>query len=426
MKKDETVPTQQGEKKKSRKWAWIGIGVALVAVVVACLVLFSKCGKDRTADTRELLSTIPSDIAYIAVLDIEEIGKTTELPTEGIVPKEGVQPSLAAVYSEGYNTWLTGFLDSTDDFKSAVEKKFNETFKTVGDIQTCGNIAVASNRFWVLLSAHNVINAEDVKVFLGLSDKQSFLSQTEADYIVKGNNDLRGWGDLKATINSLDLDFSKRATYTMTAEALYDDAASLRFNMDFNKNDSKLEMEVLNSKGKTAKFLYPMDKIDTKTIEQSALSGEWFCAVGVSPKFVKRLQEDTKGKGISMLAYIAPTLSALNGTAFAAGAGDNMSGAFTIEGNNTSALAEILNQMDCKVTTQNNQLRFVKGTVQGNVTAAQAAEKLKGGVAGFYGADSELIEKGFTNINALLVPSGNGMILKVEFTTSKPLAEILF
>lgn len=423
MEKKEVAPVEGGKKKKNRKPLFITAAVGVVAIVVACLVLFSKCGTDRTADTRELLGSVPSDISYVAVADAEQLMKAEALKNTNL-PLDGIDPSMISIFSEGYNTWLTGFLSSSDDFKSAVEKHFNETF-TAADIATCGNVAVNGNRFWVLLSSHNTVNADDVKHFLNLSQSQSFLSNSESDNLIEGSGDLRGWGDVKGTLNSIGLEFTKRATATMAIDALFDDAAAFRFNADFDKDQSEFKLSVLNSKGKVAKFLYPMDKIDTKLVEASGFSGDQIAAAGISPKMVERLKEDTKGKGFSVLGFIAPSLSSVSGTAVYCAAGDNATGIISTDGNNTTALTELLQQMDFKVNKEGNQLRFAKGEVKGSVTAADAAADMKGAVAAVVGADADMKEKGITACQILLIPESSGMRLEVKTTSTTPLLNLI-
>lgn len=425
MEKKEVATLDGGttKKKKSRKPMLIAIAAGLVAVVIACFVLFSKCGADRSADTRELLGSIPSDISYVAVADAEQLMKAGSLKDSNL-PLDGIDPTMIAIYSEGYNTWLAGFLSSSDEFKSAVEKHFGETF-TSADVATCGNVAVNANRFWVLLSSHNTVNVDDVKHFLNLSEKQSFLSNAEAETLIEHSSDLRGWGDIKGTLNSLNLEFTKRATYTMAIDAMFDDASSFRFSADFDKQKSEFKLNVLNSKGKIAKFLYPMDKIDTKLVEGSGFSGDQIAAAGISPKMVERLKEDTKGKGFSILGFIAPALSSVSGTAVYCAAGDNATGIISTDGNSTTALSELLQQMDFNVTKEGSQLRFAKGDVKGDVTAAEAASDMKGAVAAVVGADADMKEKGITGCQILLIPESSGMRLEVKTVSSTPLLDQL-
>lgn len=389
------------------------------------VLLLSACGKDQSANVRDLLSGIPSDISYVAVTDIKGfLEDTDQIPQE--LAAEGVDPSVCAFFTEGYNIYLTGFIESSDKFKEGIEKKFNSKFTNDGEISVCGNVAVSASQFWICISSNNTIQADEIKRFNNLTEQQSFLSNSYAQTLIDADNDLRGWGDIKGAVNSANIDFGQKATIGMALGALYDDASTFTVTMDTEKESANIRFNILNAKGKTAKFLYPIDKIDTSVIENSGLSASMFISAGISKKMVEHLQADAaKTKGMSMIGYIAPTLTGVDGTALFAKGKDGSEGFISTDGHPSAALTGLLTQDGYKVSTEGNQLRFSQKTPGGELSAKEAASMLKGSVFGIVAKDPDLEGKGITMAVIKLIPDGSGMAVESVLNTSEPVASII-
>ncbi len=417
-------------------------GILLPFVAIA-LLLVSSCSTDKTGDVKELLKTVPSDASVVAVMDMEktlkEFGckvKDGEVkPNEALLAKikeqknedfkfvsdlvlnGGVEPSCCALFAEGYNLYVIGFIADTEIFKKKVAEKFSEEFAPEGDISTCGNIACTSSRFWVCLSSRNSIQAKDIKFFQDLSEKQSYLSGEASKYLVESDKCVRGWGDIKGCLNATGLDFTTKAAFQMALEALFADAVEFKWDLEIDKDEVEMDFTLLNSKGGVAEFLYPTSKVNVQTIKDSNLGGAAIAALAISPKFSSRMQKDTKGKGMSVVGMLSNMISEVDGTVLiATGKNSNISGIIPVKGNNTGDLTSLLSQYDMKVTRENGSLRFNNGEPDGTLSAANVADIFKDCMGGVVMSPDNWVSNADGYVALLLKPEKGGMelILKAK------------
>ena len=210
----------------------INLALALVGV----LLMMAACSKDKSADVADLLKTVPSDASLVMVMDLESILEEMDCSVSGGVIKPGkdvirafepltdksqlknlekfndagIDWTVAAIFVEGYNSYLTGFLNDSGKFKDFVEERFGEKWAT-GEINTCGNVAMEGERFWVCLNSRNTIVANDIRHFNTLSEKQSILSNKNVTKLQDLKTEMAGWGDISGVLNFAGLDFSSRA-----------------------------------------------------------------------------------------------------------------------------------------------------------------------------------------------------------------------
>ena len=415
----------------------------LYCIVSLAMVMMAACSSDRTADVKSILRTIPSDASAVMVIDLKsvlekagcEVDGTTVKPGKGITKvlessananiKEflsnakdgGMDPSAAALFIEGYNTYLTGFISDTNKFKASVEKEFGGKFEKEGDAEICGNMAVSGDRFWWCVNSNNSINANEIKHFVSLSEKQSILSNEIAAKLEDLEHDIEGWGDIKGCLNSLGLDFTSRASATMAIEAMFVDAVEFAWNIDFLKGKLEAEVTVLNSKGGIAKFNFPAAKIDAAVINKLGGTAAGFGALAVNPDMVKKLKEETGGKGFSMIGMLAGMVSCVDGTcAVALSDNGNMRGLISTTGHGTSDLVEALGQFGFEVNKEDKYLRINKGDAVGNLPASEAAEELKGSLAGFvYSGNMNILPSGAVSLVAITFkPEKGGLEMNIK------------
>ncbi len=424
----------------------------LYSGVLAALVIMAGCSSDRTGDVRGLLQTIPSDASAVTVIDLKSVLEKAGCEVDGSEVKPGkeivkaleaqgdakakdfftrlqdggVDPSVAALFIEGYNTYLAGFIADTDKFKAFVEKQSGCSFQAEGDVDVCGNTAIAGDRFWVCTGSNNTINANDVKHFVALSEKQSILSNEIAARLEDPEHDVEGWGDIKGCLNSFGLDFTARATVTMAIEAMFADAVEFAWELDFEKGELDAGMTVLNSKGGVARFNFPTAKIDAAAISGIGGTGEGFMALAVSPDMVKKLKEETGGKGFSMIGMLAGIVSCVDGTCGAAFsyAGSergengecNVRGVISTTGHGTSDLSDALAGFGYTASKEGKILRFGKGEVTGGLSAADAAGALKGSLAGmvFSGNTKILPSEAVSSAAITFKPEKDGLQAEIK------------
>lgn len=374
----------------------------------ALLAIFSACSSDRSADVRSLLSTIPSDASAAGVVDIEKILSDKAAATEfKSLGDAGVQPSVGAIFLEGFNAYFTGFVANSDNFKRYIEEKTGEKFQSEGDFDICGNVAASSSQFWICLSSRNTISASEIRRFMSLQEKQSILQQEKVADMASLKQDIQLWGDIKSCLNAAELDFATRASISMAIETIFSDATEFTAYVKSEKGKLLLNFSVLNSKGGIAGFNLPKAKIDAKAIEHLGASASAFAAIGVSPELVATLKEQTGSKGVSVLGYMMGAFSSLDGTvALRANDNDDLSIIFTTTGP-TSNLTDLLSQIGFSTSKDGNYILASKGNAdQGAITAQEAAELLKGAMAGIVAdtsilpfADAQTVAKSAVTLN---------------------------
>lgn len=436
--------------------------IAFSGIIIS--MLLSSCSGNSTADTRELLATIPSDVSFVAVANLKAViedagakvdGSTVKIDKDlaakiaaadstaflprfiSYVADGGVDPSVAAVFREGYNTFAAGFLADTDKFKELVEKEFGGKFTADGDIATCGNVAVSGNRFWVCVTSRNTINPSDIKHFTSLSEKQSIISNKNADTALSDmDHDIQAWGDIKGVLNAAGLDFGSKAAATMALETIFDDAESMAWTADFEKGKFVATGMVMNSKGGLAKFNFPTSEIDQSVIRKIEGNKNSVLAVAIPSKLIKALEEQTKSKGASMIGMLLPMLSSLDGTCvYTEDADKSASAIISTNGGGTAELSDLLNQYGYTVKKDGKLLLCSKkgeGTANPaetpSVNADEAAKLLKGGMLGVIYCLSDMPAVNAHNLSntvLLLSPEKNSLSISFSLISATPKDNII-
>lgn len=378
--------------------------------LIAVLLMMAGCSKDKSADVADLLKTIPSDASMVMVMDLESIldemdcsvskgvikpgksiSKELGLPGNEDFKEKfekikdcGIDWSVAAVFSEGYNSYLAGFLTDTGKFKDSVKENFGEEWES-GEVNTCGNVAIDGERFWVCLNSRNTIVANDIRHFNTLSENQSILSNKNVAKLKDLDSEMVGWGDISGVLNLVDVDFSTRAAMKLALATIFVDAVELAWEIDLEKDEMKAEIEVINSKGGIAKFNFPVEKVDGDVVKKLNVNGAGFGAVAVSKKMIEQITAETSKESFSLIgAFVNMMLGCVDGTAaVAVGADGGMSGVISTNGHGATDLIDALKQFGMNVNKEGNALLVSQGEVSGPLSSADAAEMLKGSVMGF-------------------------------------------
>lgn len=390
----------------------------VVALVIAMTI--SSCSSDRSADVRGILQTVPADASAVVVIDVKTLADKQDLKFDNndmqdLVAAGAVEPSAAVFFTEGYNSYLTGYVADTDKFKAWTEKKFGEQFQKDSDMETCGNTLLNGNRFWLCITSRNTIKASDVKHFSSLSEKQSILVNETVAEMEHLSHAVNGWGDIKGCLNSAGLDFANRATATMVIESIFSDAVEFTFNADLDEKGVEADLNILNSKGGIAKFNFPTAKIDTSTIASLGGSAPGVMAIAVSPEMVKKLREETGGKGFSMIGVLANIITCVDGTCAAVFAdADNVRGVISTTGHSTSDLSQMLQEFGMEVSMEGKNLLVHKGEVKGGINVKETANQFKGAMAGVvFSGEFKGMEK-VKSIAVTLHPDKGGLSAHVK------------
>lgn len=369
--------------------------------------LLSSCSGDK-ADVSELLATVPADASAVISINVKDLVEKAGCKIEGsaIVPgkevealitqndsaatdsskiqeifngNSGIDPTVALIFMEGSELYFTGFAADPNKFRQFAKNEFGEEFEKADDIETLGNVALKGNQFWIHANHRNDISREQIKRFVSLDDKLSFLSNPYSDKIAKFDHDLEGWANLSSLYNASGMSFQQRAMTGMALAILFSDAQDIAFYADFDKGKLATSLSVLNSKGIPAKFNLPTDRIDTGLVKNLCHSSDNVIAMAISPKLIEQMQKNLGNQNIPGMSLLMPALSALDGTSVVAFSEETMKGVVSTKGEATAALSDLITQLaDVTVTKDGKLLRFEKGVMSGSLNNNDVAEQFKG------------------------------------------------
>lgn len=408
--------------------------VALVAL------LLPSCSGNEAADAGQLLATVPNDASTVVVINMKSLLEKAgcKVSDDKITPGDdlrnfidrkvkgqylediqsifdgqtGVDPSVACFYQVGYYYYLTGNLADPAKFKEAVKKKTGASFSTEAGIDICRNIAVSNSRFWVNLEQGS-IDPKEVKHFTGLDSSQSFMNNPYSEQLSNFDDDIEGWGNIKGILNTMGLSFLSRTQYEMAIQTAFEDPYALTFSLEFEKGKADVEVGVLNSKSKPAKFNLPTGKIDTDAVASIGGTTTGLVAVAVPNKLVKKLLDETKSKAPSVIGAYLEVFKGLDGTcAFSYDEQGAVNGLITTTGEDLTQLSDMLGQNGVNVNKEGNILRLTKGNVTGSAEVAALAPEFKGAMIGFAMYDPkefDLAKDGVASVVGKLSPESGSL-----------------
>ena len=415
------------------------------AILMAlCGWILQSCTADKAADAADILSTVPNDVSLVAVInsqallekagctlsdgkitpgkDVENAlakikdGSVREFVSTLVNGESGIDPSVLVVFREGYYTYLTGIAADPAKFKTTFGKKLNTTFSSADGVDYAANIAIASNRFWIVLNKSE-IDLNDVRHFNTLSAGQSFLQNSYASNLEVITKDVAGWGSINGIMNTGGFDFQKRAMTQMLLQAVYEDPSAFCFSLECVKNEFKAEFSMLNAKGNNAKYLLPTEKVDVKTVASIGGTADMVFAIGVPAKLIDKLKKETGKGSFSMLGMYLQAIDGIDGTVAFACSNDDMKGVVTADNANSAASlsSKLSNDFDLNVTFKENILSVsTKSLPTGHGSVEQMASEFKNAISGV--VLSTLPNKfgqAFSGASFMLYKEGDSVVFKI-------------
>lgn len=414
----------------------------LAAFFLPFALLLPSCSSDKAADAEELIATVPNDASLVAVVNVgtvlEKAGCTVDgqnitagkeasaavakikdphvrdLANAILSGKSGIDPSVIAVFRQGYYTYLTGVAADPAKFKECFAGQTGSGFKADGDVETAANVALSGNRFWVNVGQH-AVDPNDIRHFKSLDKTQSFLENKQSEQLCKVDRDIKGWANITGILNSADIPFQQRATVQVALQTLFEDPSAVLFSASAEKGAFAAEASVLNSKGNTARYLLPTEKLDIKTIESIGGTTDALMAVSVPHKLIEKLTKEAESKSVSMLGIYLKMLGGIDGTAaFAYCENGDYRAVISTNGTDMSAVSDFLSQGGATVTIDGKKLRVSKGSMAGaKLPVAELAPAFKGAVAGVAVGNFGKNE-GPKAGSLMLVSENGGIVFKIK------------
>lgn len=418
----------------------------LILCILLALVM-AGCGSNASVDYEELLRTVPSNAGFVATVNLQSIIEKTGSKVSGgkieaspellqilkskgsadnakldmiLDGKSGVDPTVAVFFTDGSAMYMTGFLANSGDFEKAVEQESHQAWSQQGDIKVCGTVAMKDNRYWTIIEGRSSIDAQEVAGYLALSEKQSFAGTDYAGHVSKGDRDIQGWCDIDGLVNISRASFETRSMVKMLTGTIFSDATFLTFDMNFEKGKAVFEANVLDGKGKPAKYNIPAKKLDTSVVEKIGGNTGMLLAMSVPKKLVEQIAEQTKGQ-MSVLSIMMGSLSCVDGTvAIALDNAGNGKGVIETTGQGTGALMALLNEAGMQSSIDGEFVYFSKGAApRGTVPVVQLAKDLSGATMGAVVSSgfNPNMGEGLDAVVLKFIPSGGSVKLNVDVIT---------
>lgn len=427
--------------------------LSLLALLIIC---FNSCKKE-TVDVTHLLSTIPSSTSGVIVFNMEEMLKDAGCKVKGheITPgpevtamlnktgaikssdfkmlfdgDTGIEPKGAAIFYDSNRAFLTFALYDVNKFTQYVEQKKGDSFTNENGVKVCGNVAVKDAQAWVLLTGGKKIDPDAIHSYASLSDNQSFLVTPMGEKLLVSEDDIRGWAMINVFTNEL-LSRGNRNMVSLGLGIFFEDAESVRFSVEFSKGELEMEAQVLNSKGKPAKYLLPSEKVDTKVLEALGSNCDAMMAFTLNQKLIKKFQQLGTSFGGAMFGDLGNMFKNVEGTVGLIGCSsdgeESFQGIVETKGEVNQELRNTISRFLAPVSQDGKYLRFSKGEVNGNLPVAECADQLKGSCLGFvfdarawdtsgYGD----VPVAFKYMAVAFKPESGSLELEVELKTADP------
>lgn len=415
----------------------------LVSMTVIFTLIAVSCSGNKSADASDLLATVPNDVSMVTVVNVESVlkkmgckidgtiitpGKETERATENIKDpnlkkltdmiingESGIEPTVAVIFQEGYNTFVTGIAAEPSDFKNAFEKAGYASFSKTNGVEVSDNVAVAGNQFWICLNKY--IDPDDIRHFTSIDKTQSFLENKYAENLLVIGKEAEGWANIAGLLNSSVENFQERAMIKTTLELVFDDPSSVVFTVEMNKNEILAEAKVLNSKYKTAKYLLPVSEVDVKTLEWVKGNADGLFAMAVPHSMIEKLQKETSGKGVSLLGEYLKALDSVDGTLGIAFSGENYSGVIGTTGKNTASLMDFVSlALGIELTPHDKVMTFSHGNgLSGKTSVTELSANFDDAVAGIFVSEPDkFISSDLDSFSLMAYSKDGGLLFKAK------------
>ncbi|MCH5228601.1 MAG: hypothetical protein J1F12_01230 [Muribaculaceae bacterium] len=428
----------------------------LVLLTAAMMLLvFSSCKKE-TVDVTDLLTTVPSSAGGVIVFNLESmledagckikdhsvtpspevlalIEKSSPQDKKGFMMlfegNSGIEPKGAVVFYDSNRTYLTFALYDVAKFCEFVEMQDGMKFGNEEDgVKIAGNVAVKGAQAWVCLNGNKRLDSDVISSYSGLNSSQSFLVTPMGESLLVSEKDIRGWALLKTMMNEM-LDRYNRNVANMAQSFLFEDAESLKFEVDFEKGKIESEAMLMNEKFKPAKYQLPAEKIDIKTLKDLGSTCDAMMAFTVTPKLIKKFDQLGNAFGGALFGDLGDMFKNIDGTvgviASGEGVGESLQGVITTKGDVSQSLRDMISKSLAPISIEGKLLKFSKGDVKGALSVEECADLLKGSCFGIVLDASGLNSVGYAGNPAMggykelcfrMSPESGGLEFEFEIT----------
>lgn len=437
-------------------------GILILSLLLMLLPALTGCREERTANVSDILSTVPSSAGAVVGLNLNSILVKAGCKIEGskIIPgkelekllssskgagqfngkanndalrkllegKSGIDPNGLIIFTDAYDTYITGVLADTGTFSSFIQENTGTAFADAGDnVKVSGNVAVSGAQFWMIMA--DSIDAKAIKNFTRFELSQSFASLPNSAEIANMTHDMVGYGQIKSFMRSgLLPNFFDPTYFNLISGILFDNATSLSFYLDFLKGAVKAKTLVLNKEGKPAKYLLPADKLDMGVFDRLPQQANALAAIALPKSLIKKIEKTSQSLGGNMLGNMQPVISSLDGTTAIALAEleepeKNLTAIISTDGKPSLELMNLLSMLG-NTQKDGKYVRVSNGVVSGKIDVKKASDQLKNATMGVVvNPNTESLKGTAVGIKTLalsLNPESGSISINIEAETTNP------
>lgn len=313
----------------------------LMALFIALTI---SCSKDSNSD---ILSTIPANTAYFAVVDLKEIqdnlGNTVEKDGKVKVDENFRKTIMGLPGNMGEMVDLMENNDATIDFNNYLATfdykgsqvmtfyvenpgKFRDYLKSKGITfseskgvwESKENYFMSGNQVWKTNGA-STFTAQTVSYLTSLKEKESLQTNDYACGLLGKDAGIVGWVDISEMMSMIG---AQNFMLSMAVNTLYENPKYIPFTVKFNEGNAQAEVYVINANFKPAKYLFKTLEVNMDQIRDYQGKGNVFFALSVDPAQIKQLSAQFGGM-IGEMGGLLDILAEINGTVV--GSADNTS-----------------------------------------------------------------------------------------------------
>lgn len=419
-----------------------------VLLIAAMILMAASCSKKGNDDADSLLRTIPADASSVVLVNLQQTLSGLDCKTDGTTitlskemektiseskavsdrnkqifrdvceGKTGVSISSLAFFSAA-RSYVTGLLNDPDKFvayasgdalRDPLDSVPAPKITEVDGARIIGNTVVIGNQFWICTAG--TPDVEQLKYYQNLNDRQSYASNETAPLLLTGDKVVTYVADVKRSFDRL-----PESTYMrMGASLMFEDIAYVAGSAHFEKKSVISSSQVLNSDMKPANLLLPTEKIDASLVKSLDANGDVFVAAGLSKKLSKKISDALSSIMGPNAKGMASALEQIDGTSAICLDlnNENMTARIETTGKDFATLSNMLQIIPGISVTRDGDtvnIRYGTGTPSGAMSAAQAADKMKGAWIAVIASGTPA--QGMTTV-ARLIPENKSLKLDVE------------
>lgn len=426
-----------------------GCKVYTLLLTLALLpLLLGGCSGSDSADTLELLSTVPADAETVGVLRINTLinqtgGKVKDGRIENsenllngikkfytgfkiddlnshfeqlLAPESGIEASSMVIFVYRGEPYITGMIADEDKLVACIDKLRPGEWTVDGKTKTKSEFSLRNGRLWI----HKEGRDGQIETFSNLSEVESFRSNEYAATISKATDAFSFWGSIEGVLKTSGISFSKLATTRMALGMFFNSPTYIVGEGNIEKDNLRAAVRILDNKLNPSKCELAVSKIDTSLVASLGGNANFVFAGAVSQKLIKQLIDLASSFGGNMPEAYSSALEPLDGTiAFAATmapsagfSGIGFKGAVQTSGKNNARLLQILEPFVGKVEVSGDTFLFGNdGYGTGAAKLSDVAKEFDGawiGVSGIMNFNDHSPNYTFTTT---VVPSDNSLRL---------------